>query len=123
MKCFNHQSENAVALCKSCSRALCPDCIAEVGLSCSCRNRCEADVAILNDLVQRGRTVYQKNSSTLFWAGLFTSLMGSGFLLLGVVSIATGQPLAVSVIPTIMGTLFLAWGISYFVSARRMKQK
>ena len=80
-------------------------------------------MAALNDLVQRGRTVYQKNSSTLFWAGLFTSLLGSAFLLLGVGSVATSQPLELSFFMLIVGTLFLGWGMTYFVSARRMKQK
>ncbi|MGA2248287.1 MAG: B-box zinc finger protein [Verrucomicrobiota bacterium] len=30
MKCFNHPSVDAVALCKSCSRALCRECVGEV---------------------------------------------------------------------------------------------
>ena len=70
MKCYYHQTVDAVALCKSCSRALCAECISEVGLSCSCRNRCEADVATLNDLVQRGRSAYQKASANQFRSAL-----------------------------------------------------
>ncbi len=64
MKCFNHPNADAVGVCKSCGRALCRDCIAEVGLSCSCKGRCESIVGVMNDLVERGRTAYQKSSAT-----------------------------------------------------------
>src|ERR1019366_8763075 len=55
MKCFTHRSSDAVAVCRSCGRALCPDCIAEVGLSCACKNRCESDVTRFNEMLTRGR--------------------------------------------------------------------
>ena len=123
MKCFYHPAVDAVALCKSCSRALCVDCIAEVGLSCSCRNRCEADVATLNDLVERGRTAYQKTSSTYFRTGLFTFLLGAVFLVLGGFGVASGVAEAPAYFLLVIGVLFAGWAFSYFVSARRMNQK
>lgn len=123
MKCFYHPTVDAVALCKSCNRALCSGCIAEVGLSCSCRNRCETDVATLNDLVERGRTAYQKTSAAYFRSGLFTFLLGSVFLLLGVFGVASGTEGEWGYFFLIMGLLFAGWGISQFVSAKRMSQK
>ena len=98
MKCFNHPTVDAVGLCKSCSRALCRDCIGEVGKSFSCKDRCEADVASINDLLERGRTAYQKSSRNTFRSG------PNYFLL-------------------IMGLLFTGWGISFFAFARNLKQK
>jgi hypothetical protein len=123
VKCFYHPTVDAVALCKSCSRALCSGCIAEVGLSCSCRNRCETDVATLNDLVARGRTAYQKTSATYFWSGLFTFLLGSVFLVLGGFGAASGTGGEWGYFFLFVGILFAAWGVSYFVSARRMSRK
>jgi hypothetical protein len=123
MKCFYHPTIDAVALCKSCSRALCHECIAEVGLGCSCRNRCEADVATLNDLVERGRTAYQKTSATYFRTGLFTFLLGCVFFLLGAFGATRGAGGEWGYFFLVTGALFLGWGISYFVSARRAKQK
>src|SRR5580704_1481128 len=55
MKCYTHRSSDAIAVCRSCGRALCPDCVAEVGLSCACKNRCESDVARFNEMLARGR--------------------------------------------------------------------
>lgn len=123
MKCFYHPSVDAVATCKSCGRGLCRECIAEVGLSCSCRNRCEADVATLNDLVERGRTVYKKTSATYFRSGLFTLLAGVPFLVLGAVGVSSGTGGEWGYFLLVMGMVFGGWGISHFVSARRMRQK
>lgn len=80
MKCFNHSTAEAVAVCKSCGRALCHDCTTEVGLSCSCKNRCESVVATANDLMERGRTAYQKTSGLQYRNGIFIILLGVTFL-------------------------------------------
>ena len=123
MKCFNHPTVDAVANCKSCCRGLCHDCIAEVGLSCSCRGRCEADVATLNELAERGRTAYQKTSATYFRSGIFIVMLGSIFVLLGLAGITSSEHSVWNYFLLFMGLTFAGWGISHFVSARRFKQK
>ncbi|HNQ73210.1 MAG TPA: hypothetical protein PKN95_06350 [Verrucomicrobiota bacterium] len=123
MKCFYHQEVDAAGLCKSCGRGLCRECIAEVGLSCSCRNRCEADVATLNDLVERGRTAYQKTSATYFQSGWFILLLGIPFLVLGVAGVSSGTGGEWGYFLLTMGVLFMGWGVSHFISARRLRQK
>src|SRR3954466_5832895 len=84
MKCFNHSSVDAVGVCRSCGRALCRDCITEIGLSCSCKGRCEAVVETMNDLVERGGTAYQKSSATQMRNGVLIILLGALFLVFGV---------------------------------------
>ena len=123
MKCFYHSSVDAVALCNSCGRALCHECIAEVGLSCSCRNRCEEHVAALNDLRERGRSVYQKTAATHFRLGVFASALGAVFMLPGVAGIANTPESIWGYFPLVAGLLFIGLGISNFVSAKKLKQK
>jgi hypothetical protein len=123
MKCYNHPTVDAVANCKSCSRGLCRECIAEVGLSCSCRGRCEADVATLNDLVERGRTAYQKTSATYFRSGIFVTMLGAIFALLGIAAVMSGEQSVWSYFFLVVGVVFAGWGVSHFVSARKMRQK
>ena len=53
MNCFYHRDIQAVGSCKSCQRGLCPECAVEYRQGLACRNRCEADVQQLIDLVQR----------------------------------------------------------------------
>ncbi len=120
MKCYNHPEIDAVALCKSCARGLCHECISEVGTSISCKNRCEADVAAVSELLQRGRTAYQKTSNTYLRSGIFILLLGAVFLLIGIVSSVNSQP---NYFLIITGALFVCWGISCLFSARRIGQK
>lgn len=78
------------------------------------------DVTTLNELLERGRTAYQKSSNTLLRTGIFTLLLGAVFLVIGLLmSDASGAKYFIIV----MGLLFVGWGISYFVSARRLRQK
>jgi hypothetical protein len=71
MKCFTHEKTDALAVCRSCGRGLCRDCIAEIGLSCSCKGGCEEVVATMNYLVERGRTRYQ----LIFRLGILFGIM------------------------------------------------
>ena len=80
-------------------------------------------MATLNDLVERGRTVYQKTSGIYFWSGLFILLLGSLFLVLGVFGAASGTGVEWGYFLLVVGLLFVGWGVSYFISARRMSQK
>jgi hypothetical protein len=120
MKCYNHPIIDAVALCKYCSRALCHDCVKEVGKSCSCKDRCETEVAAVEELLQRGRTAYQKTSSTHARTGLFTLLLGLAFMVVGALTSSRSGP---NYFLLIMGFIFTAWGISQFVTAKRWKEK
>ena len=123
MKCFYHPSSDAVAICKSCNRGLCPGCVVEVGLGSSCRNRCEVDVAILNELVQRGRTAYKKTSASYLRSGIFMMLIGSTFLVIGVRGLVEGVGGMAVYFPLSGGFLFGCWGVSYLFSARQINQK
>jgi len=119
VKCFNHSEVDAVGLCKSCGRGLCHECVSDVGMSISCKHRCEADVAVLNELVQRGRTVYHKTSRTYLRTGIFTLLLGAVFFLIGISSMLNSRP---NFFLMVVGGLFVGWGISYFISAKRFGQ-
>jgi hypothetical protein len=123
MKCFNHSTVDAVAVCKSCGRALCRDCIAEVGLSCSCRGRCESIVATENELRERGSTAYQKTSASYLRSGIFIMLLGGLFLLLGVVGLAGREQSGWNYFMLVIGVLFAGMGVSNLISAKRLRQR
>ena len=123
MKCFYHQTVDAVSLCKSCSRALCPNCIAQVGLSSSCRNRCEADVGTLNDLLERGRTAYQKTGAIWFRSGIFSLLLGGVFMIFGVPGLVSDSRSEWDYFLFGIGLLFAGWSVAQFISSRRISQK
>lgn len=123
MKCFNHPAADAVATCKSCCRGLCRECIAEVGASCCCRDRCEADVAALNELFDRGRSVYQKTGTVYKSGGVFILLFGIVFALSGVFSLTSERFTALGYFLLIMGLIFSAWSMAYFSAAKKFVKK
>ena len=53
MKCFNHHEKDAVAVCRHCGKALCPDCTVESEHGVSCSGRCERHMGDFNELLNR----------------------------------------------------------------------
>src|SRR4051812_16277812 len=106
MKCFTHRNNDAVAICRSCGRALCPDCVAEVGLSCACKNRCESDVKRSIELITRDRPV-PINPAGFFGYDrvIFIMTMGLGFIGCGVYNFGSHG----------VNWAFIALGMAFFI--------
>jgi hypothetical protein len=121
MKCFTHRSSDAVAVCRSCGRALCADCVAEVGLACACKNRCEADVARFNEMITRGRPGNLPNPASLvsYDRVIFLMVMGVGFIGFGLYNFGAQHPNWLSVA---MGSAFTTYGISQFFMTRKFRE-
>lgn len=64
MKCFVHQSADAVGLCRNCSRGVCAECAADRASGIACMNRCEAAVDAMDSLVRRNVAVASKPGVT-----------------------------------------------------------
>jgi hypothetical protein len=120
MKCFNHPAAEAVGLCRSCGRALCHDCVAEVGMSVRCRNRCEADVAAINDMVLRGRAAYQKGSALQSKTGMFTVMIGVVLLGFGIFWSIGSEP---HYFILVMEALMCAYGVAVIAAVRKLARK
>ena len=63
MHCFYHDPVEAVAICKNCNRGVCRECAVELVNGIACKNRCEAEVEAVNQIIERSKTSYQKTSS------------------------------------------------------------
>lgn len=119
MKCFNHSAVEAVGFCKSCCRALCRECIVEIGLSCCCRNRCEDDVEALNALLERGRTAYQKSGALHASSGWLAVFLGTAVVLFAIYGLEKGLRRETNLFFLVLGAIFAAWGVYYIARARR----
>ncbi|MBI2834374.1 MAG: hypothetical protein HYX76_08110 [Acidobacteria bacterium] len=75
MRCFYHRERDAVATCKNCGRGVCPDCAVDVGNGLACRDRCEAEVRSLNEIISRNKTAYQKTQSAYARTALFYAVV------------------------------------------------
>ena len=90
VKCFYHVNDDAVALCKNCNRGLCPSCAADMTNGTACLNRCEAQVAAVNEVIERNKTGYQKASGAYSRNALLYLILGVIMCLVGALTLPTG---------------------------------
>ena len=87
MRCFYHQDQEAVGICKSCAKGLCNECCADVGKGLACKTRCEIDVRTLNDYIDQNMSaapeVFKSARRKTYYASVFFVLMGVAFLSTG----------------------------------------
>src|SRR5262249_49667793 len=106
MRCFNHLDQEAVGLCKSCGRGLCPNCAAEVEKALACRGRCESDVL---DLLSINRNALQFAKSTKqarFLGPALFMVVGVMLMLLGFSTDGIGFAIWAGGIVTAIGAAF-----------------
>lgn len=77
MRCFYHHDHDAVGTCKSCARGLCPACAVELPHALACRDRCEAEVRALNQIIARNKTAYEKTSGAYVKTAVFYAAVGA----------------------------------------------
>ena len=82
MNCYRHSNVSAVGLCKTCFKAVCPDCAIDVGNGLACKDSCEEKVLELNEMWERSAKIYgigkyksnMPSSGVLIWF-LFSAVM------------------------------------------------
>jgi len=120
MRCFYHGDVEAVAVCKACGHGICHDCCAEVGTSAACRNRCESDVAALNAIIERNKSVYRKTSGVYLRNGWWMCAFGFLFVALAYLARRSG---GFDYVLLAMAFFFILGGVMQFINARRFSDK
>jgi len=113
MRCYNHHEKEAVGTCKSCGRALCPDCAAEVEKAVACRNRCESDVSTLLSL-NRNALQYAKSTKQARY------LAPTLFIVVGGMLTTTGCIYEGIDVAILAGGIVIAIGIAFLIIQYRM---
>lgn len=119
MKCFYHHDNIAVAICKSCSRAVCPVCAVDVPPGIACINRCENDVESLNIMILRGKTSYEKAGKSYKRNAIATLITGLVFFSWGVLPIILIHNYRMVPI-SILGLVFLLWSYFSYLSGKQI---
>jgi hypothetical protein len=118
MRCYYHQEQEAVALCKSCSRGLCPSCAVDVGNGLACRNSCEDEVRSLNRVINRNKTSYEKTSGAYARMAVFYGVLGAVMFVGGVFDWRGFQWLLMPA-----GAIFLLSGVLHYTTGRRFQKE
>lgn len=58
MECFTHPETQAVAVCKSCGKAVCRSCAQDLGHAVVCSADCATDATELNEINKRAKRLY-----------------------------------------------------------------
>ncbi len=121
MKCYYHRDTEAIALCKSCNRALCENCAVDVHPGTACINRCESDVTQLNVAIARSKLSFQKAGKSYRRNGISLLLAGIVFLFVGVLPIITRGDFGNAFI-AVLGAVFLLWSFFSFLSGKQIEK-
>lgn len=84
MKCFNHNINDAVGLCKHCSKALCLDCVADLEDGLACKEVHENAVMQLNSLINNNKRAYESQPKATLFVPIFYIFMGLVFVFFGI---------------------------------------
>lgn len=84
MNCFYHHESAAVGICKNCQRGLCPACAAEVANGLACKGRCEPQVSLISEMIERsandskiGRSALRSSGTTYISVGIAMGLLAA----------------------------------------------
>ena len=58
MKCFNHNDQESVGICKGCNKAVCVSCAIDTGRGLSCSEVCSKEIAEQNQIVDKSKQIY-----------------------------------------------------------------
>src|SRR5436190_19114411 len=113
MRCYNHHEKEAVGTCKSCGRALCPSCAAEVEKAVACRERCESDVTTLLSINRNSLQFARSTKQARYLGPVIFILLGAMLTTMGITY--SGIDFAIPV-----GVAVVAIGVTFLVIQYRM---
>lgn len=128
MKCFVHQSNDAVGLCRNCSRGVCTECAVDLSAGIACKGRCEETVEAMAALINRNVALGGKRVGAGHWIQLiFYAVGGLAFFIFGGVILAGGGEASapLGAILVICGLLFMGLAYNYirWIGAAKSKTK
>ncbi len=109
MKCFNHNENEAVAICKSCSKGLCKECLTEINQSIACTSTCIESVKQLDFLITKSMKSYKTTSFAYYKNAFLYGCFGIVFLLYGLVTNGSSSFLTILGAVFLMGAMFSLW--------------
>lgn len=113
MKCYNHSNADAVAICKSCGKAICQECAVDVGKGIACKDQCEDDVMMINAIINNNAKAYSTIKGRSLFGPIFFIIIGMVFGLYGLLS---GYALGFSLI---LGICFVIYGVAIIIANKK----
>lgn len=107
MKCYTHPGDDAVALCRSCGKGLCPACAKQTAYGMACEGPCSAELETLGAIMRSGTEAHRINrGGAAYFQPVFLVALGLLFLAEPLLS---GRP--PRTFPVVMGSAFALFGV------------
>jgi hypothetical protein len=122
MKCFYHADRDAVGVCKSCQRALCHECAADVGKGIACTGRCEEDARQLIQLTDAA--IRHQPANEFIVARIRRNRIASAllYIVLGAGFVGTGIIHPFIWFIAFLGGIFVLFGLYILTQLPRLQQ-
>jgi len=117
MHCFYHDSIDAIAVCKNCSRGLCRECATEFPNGIACKGRCENEVNAINQIINRNKTSYKKTSAAYTRNALTYLMMGIVFGVWGAAEVGARPMLGMPML--VLGVICLVAAVLNYSTGQR----
>lgn len=75
MKCFVHDDQDAVGICKTCQKGVCRECAVDVGNGIACKGACEDEVRRINSVLDRSKTIIGRQNYAAGIYALFAAIL------------------------------------------------
>ena len=118
MKCFYHPQIDAVGICKNCNKGLCINCGVDVGDGLACKGNCEFKVKVLNEIINKSKSVYINTSEAYFQNATLYTLLGIVFLFWSIIE----KVIILKYFLLSMGLIFIIGGIWDSRLAKKFKR-
>ena len=118
MKCYNHDEEEAVGICKYCYKAICRQCVVpneENVIVCSAR--CLEETIAYNLMMEKSKMVYGLKPGRTAATTIFTLLGGLFFAVFGILMIIGGSNVGYFLLG--MGLLFVVASGFYYYNQKK----
>ena len=120
MHCYQHSDQQAIGICNSCQKAVCPDCAKDTGRGLACSDECAVEVDAINQIIDRSKQIYGigKKSNIPSTGILFHVFFSLVFIGLGTYPLLDDR--SPEWFPLIMGLGFLFFAILGYVRTRKL---
>ena len=118
MKCYIHEDEIAVGVCKHCSKAVCKKCVVPNDQNfLVCSEHCKQEVLVYQELMEKTKMAYGLKPGRLPATIIFLAVFGILFLIFGCVTLYSNLYLGMFTI--VMGLGFLVSGGIYYYNQKK----
>ena len=115
MKCYRHRDQDAVAICRHCTKGLCAECVVDAEGGTACGEECAREIAFAHTVIRRSNPNIGLQREAPRFLAVFLFVLGVGFVVWGALQEHSG--LRVFVLG-VGGVFFLAGAGAYWLWRR-----